>query len=90
MTEKSCGKCKHFSPTRGETGRPLPSKPGRCAYTVPVPPLPFSVTEYARQSRFYGYFQKVNVYAHDGKTCQTFDPVKPVKPAKPVQKAIEL
>lgn len=46
MTEKICGTCKHYEPTRNpDTGRVLPSKHGACGFVVvwPVLPLAYSI-----------------------------------------------
>ena len=34
--DESCGKCKHFSPSRGPTGRVRPSEPGLCGWDHPA------------------------------------------------------
>ena len=37
----NCGQCVHYAPTRStDTGRILPSQPGRCTYSVLRTPIP--------------------------------------------------
>lgn len=70
MDDKYCGICKYFEPTRNpETGRPMPSKPGKCTYKVSWPPLP--------QSYYVGsvvpYPCKGEVYKFSGQKCLVFE-----------------
>lgn len=64
----TCGNCKHYKPVRNEkTGRVLTSQPGRCAYPVPWPELPFAY----RQIPFVPRFPMGSpVWPDDGGICK--------------------
>ena len=71
MTAHTCSNCLHYAPTRStETGRILPSKPGRCQYPVLRSPIP----------QCYDHLEnvvamaRIPVWPEYGDKCKCFSP----------------
>ncbi len=91
-----CGTCLHYEPTRNpETGRPLPTRGGRCRYPVKWPVLPDAYKEYAWGSSgsCYRLPYPQTVYTSSYDNCPTWQqkpgakaimPDKAIVPDKPL------
>lgn len=71
----TCKNCKYYEPERNpETGRPLPSKQGRCVYEVDWPDLPDCFMEEALSGRSrIQYPYRRGMWPLQGEHCKTWE-----------------
>ena len=73
----NCADCKHFKPARNpDTGRGLPSKPGKCGYEVEWPKLPDAYLVYGWGDRRTALYPRPDtVMPKKERYCATFEKI---------------
>jgi hypothetical protein len=76
MTPNRCGKCRWYEPARNpDTGRPLPSKDGRCNYPIMWPISP--------KSLIWSPPTRIRMWRADNRPCACFEAKAKAKADKP-------